>query len=240
MSNSYHSHRRRKKSSAGKVGLAGALTGAAGIAAVAAGILVIRPVLSPGDDGAADRPPALSSQGNAPGATPAPKVGPALSITTPEGYAYSLAAAKTGVDSKPLSDSTPAPAGSTYAYAEYVITNTQKRPVLLDFPADIFLPRGEVPRAAQERCMPQAGVPQHMCTLPNRSKVTARLNGSQAPIEDAGDTLIPVGASYLVRVATDLSVSESLDTQDIKLYVWNARYTSDRKGIELAFPAGAG
>ncbi|GAA2575911.1 hypothetical protein SMC26_12720 [Actinomadura fulvescens] len=235
MSNTHRSHRRRKKSSAGKVGLAGALTGAVGIAAVAVGMLVLRP----GSDGEADAPPALSGQSGAPEATPAPKVGPALSITTPEGYAYSLAAAKAGVDSKPLSDSTPAPSGSTYAYAEYVITNTQKRPVLLDFPADLFLPRAHVPKAARERCMPQVGVPDDMCTLPNHSKVTARLDDSQAPVQDGGDTLIPPGASYLVRVATDLVVDEDLDTTDIKLYVWNARYTSDRKGVELALPGNA-
>ncbi|MFG1999610.1 hypothetical protein ACGFNU_10735 [Spirillospora sp. NPDC048911] len=238
MSNSYRSHHRRKKSSAGKVGLAGVLTGAIGIAAVAGGILILRPG-SDGDAETTTSPPLSSQLNNAPAPAPAPKVGPALSITTPEGYAYSLAASRTGVDSKPLNDSTPAPAGLTYAYAEYVITNNQKRPVLLDFPADIFLPRAEVPRDAQNRCMPQAGIPAGMCTLPNHSKVTARLDDSEPPIQDEGDTLIPVGASYLVRIATDLPVNETLSTEDIKLYVWNARYTSDRKGIELARPQPA-
>ncbi|MEU5878487.1 hypothetical protein [Spirillospora sp. NPDC047279] len=233
MSNSYRSHRRRKKSSAGKVGLAGALTGAVGIAVVAAGIFILRP----GSDDGAGGEPSLSAQGgDGPASTPAPKVGPALSLTTPEGYSYTLAAVKTGVDSKPLGDGTPAPAGSSYAYAEYVITNNQKRAVLLDYPADLFMPLSEVPKEAQERCMPQPGIPESMCTLPNRSKVTARLNGSKPPITDAGDTLIPAGASYVVRIATDLPVKENLDTGDLKLYVWNARYTSDRKGIELALP----
>jgi len=233
MSNSYRSHRRRRKSSAGKLGLAGALTGAVGIAAVAVGIVVLRPDAS---DGKAATP-TLASQGDgAAGSAPSPDAGPTLNVTTPEGYGYGLAAAKAGTDARPLPTSSPAPSGSTYAYADYVLTNTQKRPILLDYPADLFLPRSEVPSDERDRCMPQPGVPDDMCTLPNHSRVTARLNGSKPPISDNGDTMIPAGASYLVRIATDLPVKDGLKTDAVRLYIWDARFTSDRKGIELNFP----
>ncbi|XVQ13390.1 hypothetical protein ACQP1W_12895 [Spirillospora sp. CA-255316] len=232
------SHRRRKKRGAAKLGIAGALTGVVGIAAIAAGIVVFRP--DAGGPGGSEGGGAASPNGgaqNAPGSVSAPQTGPVLSVTTPEGYGYGLAAVKAGVDEKPLSDSPPlAKDGLTYAYAEYVLTNNQRRPALLDHPADLFMPRSQVPESALERCMPQPGIPEDMCTLPNRSVVTARVNGSKPPVKEAGDMLIPAGASYVVRVAADLPVKDGVKPEDLKLYVWNARYTSDRKGIELAFP----
>jgi hypothetical protein len=233
----HRSHRRRKKRGAARLGIAGALTGVVGIAAIAAGIVVFRPDAGgPGGSGGGGAP-SLNGAQDAPGSVSAPRTGPVLSITTPEGYGYGLAAIRAGVDGKPLSDSPPLTEdGLTYAYAEYVLTNNQRRPALLDHPADLFMPRSQVPESAHERCMPQPGIPDDMCTLPNRSVVTARVNGSKPPVKEAGDTLIPAGASYVVRVATDLPVKDGIKPEDVKLYVWNARYTSDRKGIELAFP----
>ncbi|GAA4229389.1 hypothetical protein GCM10022254_21680 [Actinomadura meridiana] len=48
--------------------------------------------------------------------------------------------------------------------------------------------------------------------------------------------MIPAGASYVVRVATDLPVRDDVSADELRLYVWNARYTSDRKGVQIAFP----
>ncbi|REE99274.1 hypothetical protein [Thermomonospora umbrina] len=240
MSNSHRSHRRRKKSNAGRLGLAGALTGVLGIGAVAAGYLALKP-----DDSAPQSPPGVNSRtgtgagagtGGAVGTADAPSTGPTLSVTTPEGYGYSLGAAESGTDDRPLTRSTPPPSGGTYAYAEYVLTNTQHQPVLLDFPADIFVPTEHVPSSARQRCMPQPGVPEDMCTLPNHSEVRKRLNGSGPPITQDGDTLMPAGASYLVRVATDLPVDPGVADGDVRLFVWNARFTSDLKGIEVELP----
>ncbi|MEU8796878.1 hypothetical protein [Spirillospora sp. NPDC048819] len=239
MSNSYQPYRtnhRRKKRNAGRLGLAGALTGALGIAAVAAAIVVIRP----GDDlgGEAARP-TLAGQGSiAPerSSVPVPKTGPPIGFTTPEGYGYTLAAVKAGTAREPLGATEPPPSGTTYAYADYVLTNSQRRPVLLDYPADLFMPKEQVPASAQERCMPQAGIPDDMCTLPNHSEITARVDGSKPPIDESGSMMIPAGASYVVRIASDLPVDEDLSAGALRLYVWNARYTSDRKGIRLAFP----
>ncbi|MBD2893706.1 hypothetical protein amrb99_26280 [Actinomadura sp. RB99] len=234
MSNSYHSHRRRRKSGAGRLGLAGALTGIVGIAAVAAGIVYFRPDGTAGGGGR----PSLASQGEtgAQSTAPLPKTGPPVNFTTPEGYGYSLAAVKAGTDRQPLGATEAPPSGTTYAYADYVLTNSQRRPVLLDFPADLFMPKSQVPSDAQDRCMPQPGIPDDLCTLPNHSEITARLGGSKAPVDDNGDQMMPAGATYLVRIATDLPVKDGLSAGDLKMYVWNARYTSDRKGVEIAFP----
>ncbi|TDE39467.1 hypothetical protein [Actinomadura sp. 6K520] len=241
MANDYHpyrTHRRRKKARAGRLGLAGALTGALGIAAVAATIVVLRPG---GDPGGTARP-TLAGQGSveAGPSVPSPQAGPPLNFTTPEGYGYSLAAVEAGTDAEPLGAIQSPPPGTTYAYADYVLTNNQRRPVLLDYPADLFMPKAQVPSSAQERCMPQAGVPDDMCTLPNQSEITARVDGAEPPIDENGTMMIPAGATYLVRVASELPVKDGLSADDLRLFVWNARYTSDRKGIELAFPNTAG
>ncbi|NDU74746.1 hypothetical protein GWI34_19255 [Actinomadura sp. DSM 109109] len=238
MSNSrqpYRSHRRRRKSHAGRAGLAGALTGAVGIAAVAGAIVVLRPGT---DDGGGSSAPSLASRGEAAAgaSVPAPKAGPPVDFTTPEGYGYSLAAVRAGTSRQPLGATQAPPSGTTYAYADYVLTNNRRRPVLLDFPADLFMPKSQVPSSARERCMPQAGIPDDMCTLPNHSRITARIGGSKAPFDESGDTMLPAGASYVVRIASDLPVEDGLSPDDLRLYVWNARFTSDRKGVPLDFP----
>jgi len=84
--------------------------------------------------------------------------------------------------------------------------------------------------------MPQAGIPDDMCTLPNHTKITARIDGAKAPVDDNGSPMMPAGASYVVRIVSDLPVNDDLSASDLRLYVWNARYTSDRKGIRLTFP----
>ncbi|QXJ25043.1 hypothetical protein AGRA3207_006480 [Actinomadura graeca] len=231
----HRSHRRRKRG-AGRLGLAGALTGIVGIAAVAAGIMYLR--ADPGPSGGTDRP-SQTAQRDTGARIPtgdAPQTGPPLSITTPEGYGYNLAAVMAGTSTRPLGATQAPPPGTTYAYADYVLTNSQRRPVLLDFPADLFMPRAQVPSSAQERCMPQAGVPDEWCTLPNHSSITARVGGARAPVDEDGTTMIPAGASYVVRIASELPVKDNLSSDDLRLYVWNARFTSDRKGIGLAFP----
>jgi hypothetical protein len=242
------SHRRRsKKSNAGRIGFAGALAGAIGIAVVAVVIVLLRPggnhaagpvQAGAGADVTAAATPSASPVG--PGEakpTGAPRTGPALSIANTDGYAYSIAAARGGTDDSPLPGTgTPPPAGATYAYAEYVLTNTGNKPALLDFPADLFVKRSRVARESQARCMPQPGTLPGMCTLPNHSVVVGYLNGAKGPSSQDGDPYMPAGASYLIRVATDLPVSTGLPQADMNLYIWDARYISDRKAVLLAFP----
>jgi hypothetical protein len=167
----------------------------------------------------------------------APQAGPVLTLNTPEGYGYGLSAVKAGTEAKPLGgDLEPPGEGLTYAYADYVITNTERRPALLDYPADLFLPLEHVPESARSRCMPQPGIPNGVCTLPNKSRVTARVEGSAPLVVEGADKLIPPGASFVVRIATEIPVDAGTEPGDLRLYVWNARFTSDRKGIEIAFP----
>ncbi|MFC4906510.1 hypothetical protein [Actinomadura gamaensis] len=243
MSNSYRSHRRRKKTSTGKLGLAGALTGALGIGAVAVAIVALRPdhqgspsMSGTGGEAAGSAPAVTGVPSGGPSPAPEPKTGHELSFTTPEGYGYTLAAVRSGTDKRPLSNSTPPKDGETYAYADYVLTNNQRRPVPLDFPADLFMPLDSVPSSARERCMPQPGIPDSMCTLPNHSEVTARIGNAKAPYSQDGDTVLPAGGSYIVRVASDLPVSADTPPHDLRLYVWDARFTSDRKGVQIPLP----
>ncbi|WUH96715.1 hypothetical protein OHR68_24465 [Spirillospora sp. NBC_00431] len=239
MSTSYRpnrSHRRRKSGKAGRIGLAGTLAGAVGIAAVAAGIVVFRPDSDSGEEPARQTSAGQGGAGTRGPSVPAPKAGPPIGFTTPEGYGYTLAAVKAGTDRQPLGATGAPPSGTTYAFADYVLTNSQRRPVLLDYPADLFLPKARVPASTRERCMPQPGIPDDMCTLPNQSRITARVGGAKAPVDENGSTMIPAGGSYVVRIATELPVDDDLSPADLRLYVWNARFANDRKGIRLAFP----
>lgn len=216
-------------------GPAAVLACALAVGAIAAGFLALRPTVdadiapaeaSTGANGGTAQPPPLA----------APETGPSLSATTPEGSQYALAAASTGVSTRPLPEVTPAPDGLTHAYADYVLTNESGRPVLLEFPADLFVPRAAVAAAQRSRCMPQPGVPADLCTIPTRSELIGLLGRSGPPELRDGDRLMPGGSSYLIRVTSELAVKADLAPEDIGLYVYTARFNSTLKGIELSFP----
>jgi hypothetical protein len=237
MEGSHHSHRRRKKHGAGKLGLAGAATGVVGVVLVAFAIVLLR---SAGSGGANTHVPpdgAPAVNGGAVGRVTPPRTGASLHLTTPDGFSYAAAAARGGTSDRPLRTVTaPPPAGKTYAYIDYVLTNARDEEALLDFPGDLFVRRALVPANVRARCMPQPGVSGDMCTLPNRSAVIGYLHGSKAPVEENGDQYMPPGASYLVRVATTQPVEQGVGHRDLRMYVWDARYISDRRAVEVAFP----
>jgi hypothetical protein len=219
--------------------LAGAAAGVAGILLVAIAVILLR---SPGSGGAGTKAPgtggAPAVNGALAGPARTPKTGPALALRTPEGFRYTVAAAHGATNDQPLpAGHRPPRAGTTYAYIDYVLTNTHGDEVLLDFPGDLFVRRAQVPEAARARCMPQPGVPGDMCTLPNQSSVIGYLRGSKPPVEDSGDQYMPAGASYLVRVATTMPVVKGLRQSEMMLFVWDARYISDRRAVEVAFPS---
>lgn len=236
-SRSSGSHRRAKKSNAGRIGLAGGLAGVLGIGAIAAAIVIVQHRhASSGSAGTAGA--ATTVSGDATTAA-APKTGQALRVATPDGYAYGVAAATGGTADQPLPKTeTAPPSGSTYAYIDYVLTNTGTKPALLadPYPGDLFLPKSLVPAADQDRCMPQPGVKDGYCTLPNDSKIIAYLNGSTPPVTQNGSQFMPAGASYLVRVATNVPVSTTVKKSDLSLYVWQAVYIPDRKAVAVPFP----
>jgi hypothetical protein len=235
----HHSHRRQKKSrTAARLGIAGGVTGVLGVAAIAGLIVFVR---SHGGGESVGAPGAVavrtSSAAVRAGQTLAQlKTGAKLDVTTPDGFSYSLGAVESGTADRPLaSTKSPPPQGATLAYIDYVVTNTGTEAALLDFPADLFVKRSLVPPDARNRCMPQPGAPADMCTLPDHTDVVNTL-GYAPPRSEDGDQYIPAGASYLVRVATDLPVDTSVKQSDLGLYVWNPRFVPDRRAVVVPFP----
>lgn len=228
-----HSHRRQKQARhTARLGMAGGVTGVLGVAVVAGGIVLIR---AQGHQ-TEPTPRAMVARTSAEPAPERPRTGARLDVTTPDGFSYSLAAAKAGTSDRPLASTrTAPPSGDTLAYADYVLTNTGTEPALLDFPADLFVKRSMVPASAQARCMPQPGAPADMCTLPDHTDVVNTLGFARPKTQD-DDQYIPAGASYLVRVATDLPVSTGTGAHDLGLYVWNPRFTPDRRAVEVPLP----
>jgi hypothetical protein len=241
-----HSHRRQKQARrAARLGIAGGVTGVVGVGAIAGLILVVRAHgnhTGPTPRTVAARTDSSRARTQLPGAQTGVhslsqlKTGPELDVSTPDGFSYSLAAVKGGTSDRPLASTrTPPPHGTTLAYGDYVLTNTGTAPALLDFPADLFVKRSLVPARAAGRCMPQPGAPADRCTLPDHTDVVNTL-GFAPPRSTDGDQYIPAGASYLVRVATDLPVDTSVSQHDVGLYVWNPRFTPNRRAVLVAFP----
>ncbi|WP_433183867.1 hypothetical protein [Actinoallomurus sp. CA-150999] len=238
---SHRSHRRKKARNTARLAIAGGVTGVAGVVAVAGLMFTLRSHGSRTED----EPSTMAATTNAAGARPAHrrtlaqlKLGPKLDLSTPDGYLYDIAAVGAGTADKPLSGTkTPPPEGATLAYVDYVITNSGTDPALLDFPADLFVKRSALPDsvAATGRCMPQPGAPSDMCTLPDSTEVIDTL-GFAPPKSQEGDQYIPAGASYLVRVATDMGVKKETQPGDIGLYVWNPRFVANRQAVQVELP----
>lgn len=164
-------------------------------------------------------------------------VGKPLTVNTPEGFVYRLEAAGGGSSPDLEPEGVPAAAGQTFAYVDYVLTNTGREPALLDFPPDVFLRRSVVPVTGQDRCIPRVGAAKDVCALPSHSKVVGRLGDSPVPeTDESGDTYIPAGASYLVRAAVDLPMPAKVGQDDLSLYVWGVRFTGDRLARPVVFP----
>jgi hypothetical protein len=242
-----HAHRRRKRTSGtARIGIAGAVTGVAGVVAAAALIVVVRSHGGPGEPaprtvavqtGTAHLQGSAGRESIAANRIPSQlKTGDRLDVSTPEGFSYSLAAVEAGTSGRPLASTrTTPPPGMTLAYVDYVITNTGTATALLDFPADLFVRRSLVPAAAQSHCAPQPGVPADMCALPDHTDVVNTL-GFAPPATRDEDQYIPAGARYLVRVATDTPVSATATRRDLGLYVWNPRFTPDRRALAVPLP----
>jgi hypothetical protein len=243
MASSHHSHRRQKQARhAARLGIAGGVTGVLGVGAVAGLIVMVRAhghQAEPSPRTVAARTSASTAKSALSGGVRSLaqlKTGTKLDVSTPDGFSYSLAAVKVGTSDRPLASTrTPPPDGTTLGYVDYVISNTGTAPALLDFPADLFVKRSLVAGTARSRCMPQPGAPADMCTLPDHTDVVNTLGFGRPRTKDE-DQYIPAGASYLVRVATDLPVNTSTDASDLGLYVWNPRFAPGRRAIEVPLP----
>lgn len=211
---------------------------------VAAGVLVLAGlvtaglVLTPGsgEDGGTEAVPSSGEQSPI-GTAEMPDAGTPITVGTADGSKYRIAAVTSGVSDgvAPTSQSSP-PSGTSFPYVEYILSNPTQKRVLLDFPGDVFVKRNLVTPDAQGRCMPQAGVPETMCTPPTRSQVVRHLAGGQLVPGDGGDKYLPPGSSFLVRATVDVPVNRAVKRSDMGLYVWKQLYMADQLAKQAPFP----
>ncbi|QXJ24090.1 hypothetical protein AGRA3207_005343 [Actinomadura graeca] len=167
---------------------------------------------------------------------PLPRSGTGIEVGTADGARYRIAAVTGGVGGPPETSSQSPPSRTAFAYVEYILTNPTKGRVLLDFPGDVFVRRALVTPRARGRCMPQAGVPENLCTPPTTSEVVRRLAGGELIPGNGGARYMPPGASYLVRATVDVPVARALTRKDMRLYVWRQLYMADRLAEQAPFP----
>ncbi|MFI0410882.1 hypothetical protein [Actinomadura sp. 3N508] len=209
-------------------------------ALVLAGLVTIGLVLTRGSvsgDGDGDGGTAIGPAAGARGPDVAlPRAGKAIEVGTADGAKYRIAAVSGGVaDGVPTTFQSP-PSGTSTAYVEYLLSNPTSQRVLLDFPGDVFVKRTLVAPDARGRCMPQAGVPEDMCTPPTKSRVVRRLAGGEPIPGEGGDTYMPPGATYLVRATVDVPVQREASRDDMSLYVWKQLYMADQLAKQAPFP----
>lgn len=228
--------RRSPRKARTSVGRRGGLA-AAGVL-VLAGLVTIGIVLTrgAGDGGTGAEPSAAGATPDGTGA-PLPRAGSPIEVGTADGSKYRLAAVTGGVSDGVVTtfQSSP-PSGTAFAYIEYLLTNPTGHKVLLDFPGDVFVRRDLVTPDARGRCMPQAGVPEEMCTPPTNSQVVRRIRGGALIPGDGGDKFMAPGGTYLVRATVDVPVQRKITRRDMGLYVWKQLYMADQLAEQAPFP----
>ncbi|WP_210748739.1 hypothetical protein, partial [Actinomadura latina] len=205
---------------------------------VLAGLVTVGLILTPGsgDDGGTGAVQAGGEQRPG-GDAELPDTGTPITIGTADGYKYKIATVREGVSDgvAPTSQSSP-PSGTSFPYIEYVLSNPSGKRVLLDFPGDVFVRRALITPDARGRCMPQAGVPEDMCTPPTKSQVVRRLAGGELIAGDGGDKYLPPGSVFLVRATVDVPVDRDVKRADMGLYVWKQLYMADQLARQAPFP----
>lgn len=166
-----------------------------------------------------------------------PAAGRPLTVTTPEGYSYTLEGVRIAPKGDAAASGGTASPGASHAYVEYILTNSGRDRALLDFPADLFMRDSAVPASVRDRCGHRAGARHEMCEVPNRHQIMGGFGDSKAPEKDElGATYIPAGSSYLVRSVTEFPMTGKADEKDFGLYVLNVRFTGDRIPRQVPFP----
>lgn len=205
---------------------------------VLAGLVTIGLLLTPGsgdDDGTGAAPATGERQPG--GGVELPEAGTPITVGTADGSKYKIAAVTDGVsDGVAATSKSSPPSGTSFAFIEYILSNPTGKRVLLDFPGDVFLKRNLVTPDARGRCMPQAGVPEDMCTPPTKSQVVRRLAGGELAAGDGGDKYLPPGSSFLVRATVDVPVENGIKRSDMGLYVWKQLYMADQLAKQAPFP----
>jgi len=119
------------------------------------------------------------------------------------------------------------------AYIEYELTNTARRPVVMETPGELLIRSEALPEKVRVRCEPVRG----MCALRTGTVVVDRLKGSPAPqMGEDGVLTMPPKARYVLRVSTAESVGADLEQKDLGLYVLDPKFTEK----ELSLPFGRG
>jgi hypothetical protein len=206
---------------------------------VLAGLVTAGLLLTPGsgDESGADASPAAGAQRPGGAGGELPPAGAPITVGTADGSKYRIAAVTSGISEGVVTtfQSTP-PSGTSFPYIEYILSNPTNEKVLLDFPGDVFV-RGDLVAAnARGRCMPQAGVPEDMCTPPTKSQVVRPLTGGALVPGEGGDKYLPPGSAYLVRATVDVPVDQNIKRSDMGLYVWKQLYMADQLAKQAPFP----
>lgn len=230
MSYSHRIQRRKRKRRARHLRIAAAMAGVFAIATTVGVVQLMDRSTSSGSG------PTETASGAALRRLDRPATGKPLRVSTPEGYSYTLEGIGGGSRAD-LGAGGTAAAGRSYAYVEYVMTNSGPQRARLDFPPDLFMKRSLVPAVARNRCIPRVGAAKDMCALPSRSEIVAAIGGSGSPVKDeVGDTYLPAGASYIVRAVMEFPVAQALSRDDVAMYVWAVRFTGDRLARPVPFP----
>ncbi|HEY8479225.1 MAG TPA: hypothetical protein VIL71_05265 [Spirillospora sp.] len=209
---------------------------------VAVGVLVLTGlvtaglVLTGGPGGGGKTSTAAGRNGPGGVAGPLPPAGTPVEVGTADGARYRLATVGNGIGEDAAGWSSAPPSGTAFPYIEYLLTNPTNDNVLLDFPGDVFVKRRLVTAEARGRCMPQAGVPEDMCTPPTRSEVVRRVAGRDLIPGDGGDKYLPPGSTVLVRATVDVPVDSDITRADMGLYVWKQLYMADQLAKLVPFP----
>ncbi|WP_051301382.1 hypothetical protein [Actinomadura rifamycini] len=212
---------------------------AAGVVALA-GLVMAGVVLSSStrEDEAGNAALGGAERPNGTASVPLPEAGKPVEVGTADGSRYRIAAVTAGVsDGAMPSAQSAAPSGTSYPYIEYLLTNPKDEQVLLDFPGDVFVKADLVADDARGRCMPQAGVPEDMCTPPTKSRVVKTLAGGEPIAGDGGDKWMPPGSSYLVRATVTVPVDRRIDGTDLGLFIWRQLYVNDQLAKPAPFPS---
>ncbi|MEO5874490.1 MAG: serine/threonine-protein kinase [Streptosporangiaceae bacterium] len=190
------------------------------------GIFLLRPS---SDDGEQDPQGGASQAVQTDGATPTvkPPVGTPISLTSTANVSYTIQAVEGGVESRE---------GQKYAYIDYVLSNPLTRPVPLEKPGDLFLDKDQVTEGT--RSMVQPGAADGMVTTGNDTRIVARIEGSGPVFQDQdGQDMMAAAGSYMLRIQTTDPVRSTLDPdKDLKLYVWQPIFVTDRKARLIPFP----
>ncbi|GAA3234814.1 hypothetical protein [Actinocorallia longicatena] len=209
--------RRKQNNSSGRYAFAAVATGVLGIGVIAGAVFVLR---GEGEEPASASSPIATSADA--GAVETPKTGPVVSLTTPDGFRYKIAAVSGTRKS------------TGEAYADYTLTNVSGKRAPLETPGSLFVNLATAGEAGK-RCAANRTVPAGLCGVQTITEVVGYLGTSQQPEIDGEDQWMPPGAGYLVRVSSSAKVGE-IRPSDLRLYISEIRFVTAGKAIPIPFP----